>query len=100
MKSMQEALTKKGFSFIEIVSQCPENYGRRIGLKTGVEFLRRFKEQAIPIEKARQLTEEKLEGRIIIGKLIDRERPEFVTELHRLTREQVDKIKAEQESVS
>jgi len=35
-----------------------------------------------------------------IGKLRDRERPEYTTELHNLTREQVERIRAEQEKVS
>ncbi len=99
MKSMEEAITRSGFSFIEIVSQCPDNYGRRIGLRTGVEFLKQFKKQAIAIDKAQELPEEKLEGRIIIGKLRDHERPEYTAELHRITREQVEKIRAEQEGV-
>ena len=100
IKAMEEAITKKGFSFIEIVSQCPDNYGRRIGVRSGVEFLKMFKQQAIPIDKARDLPEEKLEGRIIVGKLRDRERPEYVSELHRIRSEQVDKIKAERGAVS
>jgi 2-oxoglutarate ferredoxin oxidoreductase subunit beta len=100
VKSMQEALTKKGFSFIEIVSQCPDNYGRRIGIADGKEFLKLFKKQAIPIDKARELPEEKLKGRIIVGKLRDRERPEYSAELHKITAEQVGRIKAEQETIS
>lgn len=99
MKSMQKAMEKKGLSFIEIVSQCPENYGRRIGLRTGVEFLKQFKKQAIPIKKARGLPEEELEGRIIVGELCDRVRPEFATELHRQTRELVEQVKAEKEMI-
>lgn len=89
MRSMQEAMTKKGFSFIEIVSQCPESYGRRVGLRTGVDFLHKFKEQSVRIARVSEMTEEELEGKIIVGKLRDRERPEYVTELHKLTEEQV-----------
>jgi 2-oxoglutarate ferredoxin oxidoreductase subunit beta len=95
MESMQNAMLKRGFSFIEIISQCPENYGRRIGLRSGTDFLHRFKEQAIRIDKARGMSEEELEDRILIGKLCDRDRPEFVTELHKITQEQVDLIEKE-----
>ncbi len=95
MESMQNAMLKRGFSFIEIVSQCPENYGRRIGLRTGTDFLHRFKEQAIRIDKTRGMSEEELENRIIIGKLCDRDRPEYVTELHKITQEQTDIIEKE-----
>lgn len=88
-KSMQNALTKKGFSFIEIVSQCPENYGRRIGMRTGVDFLKRFKKDSVRIKKAQTMSEQELRDKIVVGTLCDVERPEFVTQLHELTREQV-----------
>lgn len=95
MESMQNAMRRKGFSFIEIVSQCPESYGRRIGLRTGNDFLKMFKQKSVRIEKARGMSEEELADRIVIGKLCDRERPEFVTELHALTNELVDSLKQE-----
>ena len=94
-KAMQQAIDKTGFSFIEIVSQCPDNYGRRIGLKSGVEMLKRFKEQAVRIKKAQEMSEEDLEGKIIVGKLCDRDRPEFTSELRKITNEQVALIKKE-----
>ncbi|UCE24362.1 MAG: 2-oxoacid:ferredoxin oxidoreductase subunit beta [Candidatus Zixiibacteriota bacterium] len=99
LESMQNAMSRKGFSFIEIMSQCPENYGRRIGLRTGIDFLRQFKEKAIRVDKARGMTEEELEDRIVIGKLCDVERPEYVTELQKVTAEQVDLLRAEKEKV-
>ncbi len=95
MKAMQHAMTKKGFSFIEIVSQCPENYGRRIGLHHGTDFLKRFKEQSVRIAKAREMSEEELQDRIVIGELCDRERPEFVSQLYQLTGQQVRNLNRE-----
>jgi 2-oxoglutarate ferredoxin oxidoreductase subunit beta len=97
MESMQNAMTRKGFSFIEIISQCPENYGRRIGLRTAIDFLKRFKEQAIRVEKARNMSPEELKDRIVIGRICDEERPEYVEELHSITREQVESLKMEKE---
>jgi 2-oxoglutarate ferredoxin oxidoreductase subunit beta len=91
--AMQKALDKKGFSFIEIVSQCPENYGRRIGMRTANEFLKKFKNESIRISKARDMSEEELEGKIVIGELCNRDRPEFVAQLYDLTREQVENLK-------
>ncbi len=95
MKSMQHAMTKKGFSFIEIVSQCPEYYGRRIGLRTGVDLLKRFKQQSVRVVKAQGMTEQELQDKIIVGKLCDLDRPEFVTQLHELTNEQVELLRKE-----
>ncbi|UCD63138.1 MAG: 2-oxoacid:ferredoxin oxidoreductase subunit beta [Candidatus Zixiibacteriota bacterium] len=98
MESMQNAMTRKGFSFIEIISQCPENYGRRIGLRRAIDFLKMFKEKAIRIEKTRDMSEEELKDRIIIGRLCDRDRPEFADEMHKLTAEQVAGLKASKEA--
>ena len=95
MKAMQHAMTKKGFSFIEIVSQCPEYYGRRIGMRTGVDFLKRFKQQSVRIVKAQGMTEQELQDKIVVGKLCDRDRPEFVTQLYELTNEQVENLNKE-----
>ena len=94
-KAMQRAMTKKGFSFIEIVSQCPENYGRRIVLKTGAELLRKIKEQSVRVKKAREMSEEELQHKIVVGELCDLDRPEFVTQLHEVTKEQVESFSLE-----
>ena len=94
-KSMQTAIDKKGFSFIEIISQCPDNYGRRIGLHSGVDFLKIFKKKSVRVEKIGKMSKEELKDRIIIGKLQDDDRPEYVSELHKITDEQVAKIKQE-----
>jgi 2-oxoglutarate ferredoxin oxidoreductase subunit beta len=92
---IQAALRKKGFSFVEIVSQCPDNFGRRVGMSKATDFLKYLKKQSIRIGKAQEMTEEELEDKIIVGTLCDRERAEFVTQLHDLTRHQVDIIKRE-----
>ncbi len=95
MESMQNAMTRKGFSFIEIISQCPDNYGRRIGKPTANDFLKQFRDDAIRINKTEGMSEEQLDKRIVIGKLCDRERPEYVTQLHEIIREQVAAVKRE-----
>jgi 2-oxoglutarate ferredoxin oxidoreductase subunit beta len=84
MESMQNAMRKDGFSFIEIYTQCPTSYGRRAGVRKGEDHLRLFKEKAVRIEKARGMTEEELEGRFVIGKLVERDREEFTLSLRKL----------------
>ncbi|UCD17191.1 MAG: 2-oxoacid:ferredoxin oxidoreductase subunit beta [Candidatus Zixiibacteriota bacterium] len=94
-KAMQHALMKKGFSFIEIVSQCPEYYGRRMGLRTGIELLKEFKKQSVGVKKAQGMPEEKLQDKIVVGGLCNLDRPEFVTQLHALTGEQIESFSRE-----
>jgi 2-oxoglutarate ferredoxin oxidoreductase subunit beta len=42
-KVMREALEWKGFAFIDAMSFCIENYGRRLGFKNGYEMLFKLK---------------------------------------------------------
>jgi 2-oxoglutarate ferredoxin oxidoreductase subunit beta len=44
--SIEQALTKKGFSFVEILSPCPINYGRR-NKETPIKTLQTYHEKAI-----------------------------------------------------
>jgi len=81
-KAMKEALDKKGFSFIEIISQCPTSYGKRVGMREGTDQLQDFKERYVSLKKAEKMTEEELGDSIIVGKLIERNRPEFTDGLH------------------
>ncbi len=89
MESMQNAFKKKGFSFIEILSPCPTAHGRKIGMREGQDYLNMFKEKMIKIEKAKDMTEEELEDRIVIGKFVDRERAEFTDSLRKLNQERI-----------
>jgi 2-oxoglutarate ferredoxin oxidoreductase subunit beta len=95
MKAMQDAIQCKGFGFVEIVSQCPESYGRRIGMTRATDFLMHFKKQSVRVEKARDMSEDELKDRIVIGKLCDRDRPEYVSELHALVHETAGAVSAE-----
>ncbi len=81
ISSMKEALQTKGFAFIEIVSQCPVSYGRRVGLRDGVAFLDHFKKNSIRIDKAADMSEEELDGKIVVGELVRRDRIEFTESL-------------------
>jgi len=84
LKSMKKAIQKKGFSFVEIVSQCPVSYGKVIGKRTASEFLKGYKEDAINIQKAVSMKKEDLKGKIIVGEFIDEEREEYTEALRRI----------------
>lgn len=86
IKAMEEAIQKKGFSFIEIISQCPMNYGRTLKLRSGTKLLQLFKEKSINIKKAKDLTEEEFKDKFIIGTFIDKEKEEFTDKLREIIR--------------
>jgi len=74
VSSIKKGLLKKGFSFIEVVSQCPVQYGRFAGKRDPAELLLMLRDLSIPIEKAKSMSEEELKERIVIGEFVDRER--------------------------
>ncbi len=78
-KSMQEALGKKGFRFIEIIAPCPTLYLRRNKLGEGVDDLEYFKDKSV-VKNGADTRETDLQYRdqIVVGKFVDRERPTFL----------------------
>jgi len=85
--SIKKAIQMKGFRFIEVVSQCPIAYARRAGFKNVGEMLKWFKEDAIPIQQAEKMSEKELEGKIVIGKFVERRRPTIVENIYAVIRE-------------
>jgi 2-oxoglutarate/2-oxoacid ferredoxin oxidoreductase subunit beta len=78
-KAMKEAIRKKGFSFVEIISPCPTLYGRRNRLGDGLDMMRLYKENSV-IKNGADPREVGLDfkGKITCGKFVDRERPTFL----------------------
>jgi 2-oxoglutarate ferredoxin oxidoreductase subunit beta len=87
-QSIVEALNKKGFSFVEVISPCPTNYGRRNKLGEAIDEMRYYQEKSVikhfaPLEEA-ELT---LGGPIVVGKFVDKEKPTFLD----LVRSEIDR---------
>jgi 2-oxoglutarate ferredoxin oxidoreductase subunit beta len=75
-KAMREALTKKGFSFIEIISPCPTLYGRRNRRGDGLDELKDYKKRSVIKHGAdTKDVDMTFDGPIVVGKFVDRERP-------------------------
>ncbi|HIP74909.1 MAG TPA: 2-oxoacid:ferredoxin oxidoreductase subunit beta [Thermococcus paralvinellae] len=87
IESMKKALQVRGFSLVEVISQCPVQFGRRNKMKEPAEMLRWFLKNSIPISKAKNMSREELEGKFVIGEFVNRQRPEFTEELNKLIEE-------------
>jgi len=75
-RSIAEALTKPGFSFIEVLSPCPTVYGRQNKLPRGLDEMRSYQERSIIRDGADPKDVElSLNGPIVIGKFVDIQRP-------------------------
>ena len=73
-------MRKKGFSVIEALTPCPTYYGRRNSQKSVIDSLNWQTENTISINKAARLSPEELNGKIVIGELTNRDKPEYVSE--------------------
>ena len=82
--TIKKAIQKKGFSFIEVITQCPVQYGRKTGSGSAVQMMREYKEKSISPKEASKLSEEKLQGRIVVGELVDKVKPEMVEEIMKM----------------
>jgi 2-oxoglutarate/2-oxoacid ferredoxin oxidoreductase subunit beta len=77
-KAIREALAKRGFSFVEILAPCPTLYGRRNKLGDGLSQMIYYKENS-EIRNGADTKDVALDfqGKIIVGKFVDRERQTF-----------------------
>lgn len=75
---IEKAILKKGFSVVEVLSNCHVQFGRRNMMGTPVKMLTWLKDYAIPVEKAKELSLEDLKGRATIGVLTDIEKPSYL----------------------
>jgi 2-oxoglutarate ferredoxin oxidoreductase subunit beta len=77
-KAMKEALLKKGFSFVEVISPCPTLYGRRNRIGDSLDEMKTYKTRsqikngADPKDVDLGMT-----GPIVVGKFVDRERATY-----------------------
>ncbi len=74
-ESIEEALLNRGFSFVEVLSPCPVNYGRR-NKENGIDSLKIYQERTIIRNDAQPWELDiDFERGIVLGKFIQTERP-------------------------
>jgi 2-oxoglutarate ferredoxin oxidoreductase subunit beta len=78
-KSIQEALGKKGFSFIEVITPCVTLYARRNRLGDGLNLMKYYYENCDIQHGAdtRTLAID-FQGKFVVGKFIDKDKPTFL----------------------
>lgn len=73
-----EGMKNKGFSLIEVVSNCHERFGKRNKMKSPYELIEWIRSRAVPKAKADGMTEEELEGKFVTGIFRNETKPEYV----------------------
>lgn len=91
--SIKKAINKKGFSFIEVITQCPVQYGRKTGSGSAVQMLKEYKEKSMPAKEAAKLSPEERRQRIVVGELVDRDLPEMLDQINKMK----EKVRGEKE---
>jgi 2-oxoglutarate ferredoxin oxidoreductase subunit beta len=78
-KSIQEALAKRGFSFIEVITPCVTLYARRNRLGDGLNLLKYYYDKSEIQHGADTRTLDiSYQGKLIVGKFVDIEKPTFL----------------------
>ena len=77
-KAMSEVLNRRGFCFIEVLSPCPTLYQRRNKMGDGLDAMKFYKEHS-KVKNGASLNELAItrDGEIVVGKFVDRERPDY-----------------------
>ncbi len=81
---IEQAIRKRGFSVVEVISHCHTQYGRRNKMGGAVDMLRWQKENAVRVEKAAEMSPEDLASKFTIGVLVDRDLPIYTEEYRKI----------------
>jgi 2-oxoglutarate ferredoxin oxidoreductase subunit beta len=78
-KSIQEALGRKGFSFIEVITPCVTLYARRNRLGDGLNLLKYYHDNSEIKHGADTRTVDiDYQGKLIVGKFVEKDKPTFL----------------------
>jgi 2-oxoglutarate ferredoxin oxidoreductase subunit beta len=68
--SIKKALQHRGFAFIEALSTCPTQYGRRNENPTPAGMLQAMRQNCVTLERAKQMSAEELRGKTVLGEFV------------------------------
>jgi len=87
-QSIKKMLQKKGFSFVEVLAQCPEIYGRYNKMRSGLEMMSWFKRASV-VENFTDPSKAEISiDKIPVGEFVDLEKLSYEKMLH----EKISKI--------
>ncbi len=83
---IHKGLMHKGFSVIDVAEACYTTHGRknRNKYKSNLDMIKYQKENAVPLEKAKTMTEEELNGKIVTGIFCEKEKPEYTEKYQKI----------------
>jgi len=78
-KYIIQAIQKKGFSLVEVMSPCPTHFGRRNFPGGPLAMMKYLKGRAVPKERFDKLADHERIKYIATGVMANKERPDFLT---------------------
>jgi 2-oxoglutarate ferredoxin oxidoreductase subunit beta len=78
VKTAKKAIEKKGFAFVEVISQCPVEFGRKTGMGNSVQMMEHYKRNSVSLAKAKTMAPDALTGKIVVGEFLDINKPELI----------------------
>lgn len=88
---IKKALNKKGFSVVEIISDCPISYGKMNKMRTVVDMMKWIKDVTVSKKAWEDLSSEEKKEKFVIGEFLDIDRPDY-TELYSKVMEEAQKM--------
>jgi 2-oxoglutarate ferredoxin oxidoreductase subunit beta len=80
--SLKKMLQKEGFCFIEVVSPCPEIFGRRNKMRTPLEMMEWFKRASVVENFSDPSKADITPQRLVVGEFVDVEKVSYEKLLH------------------
>jgi len=90
--AIKKALQKDGFSFIEVVTPCPEIFGRYNKMRTGLDMMDWFRRVSEIRNHSDPAKAEITPERIVLGEFVDEEKPTY----GQLLRNMISKVQERQ----
>jgi 2-oxoglutarate ferredoxin oxidoreductase subunit beta len=83
-KMIAQAIDHRGFSLVEVISNCHTYFGRLNRKGDAVAMLKIFKDMAVTTAKAKNMSPEELQDKILIGNLHTDDKTEFCDEYQKI----------------
>ena len=81
---IEKGIQKRGFSVVEVMSNCHIQFGRRNNMGDPITMMKWLNDQAVPVETARKMKADALEDKFTIGILADVEKPIYTEEYQKI----------------
>ena len=86
-----KAIKNKGFSLVEVITQCPVYFGKMNKLGSPVEMMKWLRSNSINVKQASLLSEEKKKNKYVIGELYNKPEEELIEKYARITKKAQEK---------